>query len=135
MISCKMEPLTLSQVVEFAGGTLASGDASQTITRISTDSRTIEPGDLFVPIRGEKFDAHAFVGYETVEIETQVTALRRLDDGRVAVMLRESPFYAESGGQVSDRGEIEGDGWRLDVDDVRKVEGRPAAPNRRPATG
>ena len=49
---------------------------------------------------------------------------------RVALLLRESPFYAESGGQVSDRGEIVGDGWRLDVDDVRKVEGRPAAVGR-----
>jgi alanyl-tRNA synthetase len=42
-------------------------------------------------------------------------------------MLRETPFYAESGGQISDRGEIIGEGWRLDVDDVRKIEGRTAA--------
>jgi alanyl-tRNA synthetase len=68
-----------------------------------------------------------FVGYETVEIETQVTAVRHLEDGRVAVLLRETPFYAESGGQVSDGGEIVGDGWRVDVDDVRKVDGRTAA--------
>ncbi len=69
----------------------------------------------------------SFVGYDTVEIETQVTAVRHLENGRAAVLLRESPFYAESGGQVSDRGEIRGDGWRMDVDDVRKVDGRPAA--------
>jgi alanyl-tRNA synthetase len=68
-----------------------------------------------------------FVGYDAVQIETQVTAVRRLPGGRVAVLLRESPFYAESGGQVSDRGEIVGDGWRVDVDEVRKVEGRTAA--------
>ena len=68
-----------------------------------------------------------FVGYDSVEIETQVAALKRLDGGRVAVLLRETPFYAESGGQISDRGEIVGEGWRLDVDDVRKVDGRPAA--------
>jgi len=68
-----------------------------------------------------------FVGYDRVEIETQVTAVRRLDDGRVAVMLRETPFYAESGGQVADRGEIVGTGWRVDVDDVRRVDGRIAA--------
>jgi alanyl-tRNA synthetase len=43
------------------------------------------------------------------------------------VLLRESPFYAESGGQVSDRGEIVGEGWRVDVDEVRKVDGRVAA--------
>ncbi|HEX5581547.1 MAG TPA: alanine--tRNA ligase [Gemmatimonadaceae bacterium] len=72
-------------------------------------------------------DEARFVGYDTVEIRTAVTALRHLDDGRVAMLLRESPFYAESGGQVSDRGEIVGDGWRLEVDDVKKVEGRPAA--------
>ena len=69
----------------------------------------------------------SFVGYDAVEIDTQVTAVKHLADGRVAILLRESPFYAESGGQISDRGEIIGDGWRVDVDDVKKVEGRPAA--------
>ncbi|HSA56726.1 MAG TPA: alanine--tRNA ligase, partial [Gemmatimonadaceae bacterium] len=69
----------------------------------------------------------SFVGYEAVEIETEVAAVKTLSDGRVAVLLRESPFYAESGGQISDRGEIVGEGWRMDVEDVRKVEGRPAA--------
>jgi alanyl-tRNA synthetase len=71
--------------------------------------------------------ASRFVGYDTVEIETQVTAARRLDDGRIAVMLRETPFYAESGGQIADLGEIVGQGWRVDVDDVRKVQGANAA--------
>jgi alanyl-tRNA synthetase len=71
-----------------------------------------------------------FVGYDAVEIETQVTAVRRLEDGRVAVLLRETPFYAESGGQISDHGEIVGDGWKMTVDDVRKVDGRNAAVGR-----
>jgi alanyl-tRNA synthetase len=69
----------------------------------------------------------SFVGYQTIEIDTVVTAIRHLPDGRVAVMLRESPFYAESGGQISDHGEILGEGWRVTVDDVRKIDGRPAA--------
>ena len=68
-----------------------------------------------------------FVGYDTVEIETQVTAVRQLGEGRVAILLRETPFYAEAGGQVSDGGEIVGDSWRVDVDNVRKVDGRTAA--------
>ncbi len=71
-----------------------------------------------------------FKGYEHVAIETQVAAVRRLADGRVALLLRETPFYAESGGQVSDHGEIVGDGWRVDVDEVRKVDGRVAAVGR-----
>jgi alanyl-tRNA synthetase len=65
-----------------------------------------------------------FVGYETTEADTEVTAFRALPDGRVAVMLRETPFYAESGGQVSDRGTISGDDWSVDVDQVRKVDGK-----------
>ncbi|MDE3054378.1 MAG: alanine--tRNA ligase, partial [Gemmatimonadota bacterium] len=49
---------------------------------------------------GATADEVAFVGYDRVEIETQVTALRKLGGGRVALLLRETPFYAESGGQV-----------------------------------
>ncbi len=72
-------------------------------------------------------EAGRFVGYQAVRVETEVAALRELGAGRVAVLLRESPFYAESGGQVSDRGEIVGAGWRVDVDEVRKVDGRVVA--------
>ena len=68
-----------------------------------------------------------FVGYDVIEIETQAVAVRRLPEGRVAVVLRETPFYAESGGQISDMGEILGDGWRVEVDEVRKVGGANAA--------
>jgi alanyl-tRNA synthetase len=84
-------------------------------------------GDLSQWESAKEGPASSFVGYDTVEIETQVTAVRNLGQGRVAMLLRESPFYAESGGQISDRGEIVGDGWRVEVDDVRKVEGRSAA--------
>jgi alanyl-tRNA synthetase len=76
---------------------------------------------------GEASADAMFVGYDAIEIETQVTALRHLGENRIAVLLRESPFYAESGGQISDRGEIVGDGWRVDVEEVRKIDGRPVA--------
>src|SRR5690606_34646195 len=36
------------------------------------------------------------------------------------LVLRESPFYATSGGQVADTGVVEGDGWRFVVTDVQK---------------
>ena len=68
-----------------------------------------------------------FVGYDVIEVDTVVTAVRALPDGRVAVMLRETPFYAESGGQVSDHGTITGAGWSVSVSDVRKLDGRIAA--------
>jgi len=85
------------------------------------DASAWQSADPNQPVEG------AFVGYEVIEVETQVAAVQHLADGRVAVLLRESPFYAESGGQVSDRGEIIGEGWRVAVDDVRKIDGQPAA--------
>jgi alanyl-tRNA synthetase len=72
-------------------------------------------------------DGVTFTGYSSLDVDTTVLAKRDLPDGRAAVILRETPFYAESGGQISDRGEIVGEGWRLDVDEVRKVDGRITA--------
>jgi alanyl-tRNA synthetase len=69
----------------------------------------------------------AFVGYDRTETDTSVVSFAPLTDSRVAVMLRETPFYAESGGQISDNGVITGDGWKVDVDEVRKIDGRVAA--------
>ncbi|MCA0376398.1 MAG: alanine--tRNA ligase [Gemmatimonadetes bacterium] len=92
----------------------------------------VSADDLADPTRWTHDQQHAaalgrFVGYETVVADTVVTAVRQLGDGRVAVMLRETPFYAESGGQVSDQGTITGDGWSVAVDEVRKIDGRIAA--------
>ena len=56
-----MNRLTLSQIAQFAGASLSSGDGTVLINRVSTDSRTIKPGELFVALRGENFDGHEFV--------------------------------------------------------------------------
>ncbi len=69
----------------------------------------------------------SFVGYDRTEADTSVVDYATLADGRVAVMLRETPFYAESGGQISDTGLITGEGWKVRVDEVRRIDGIPAA--------
>ena len=56
-----------------------------------------------------------FVGYEKLDVLTQIGALEELDDGLFLAKLRESPFYPEGGGQVSDQGWIEQDGTRAEL--------------------
>ena len=48
-----------------------------------------------------------FVGYAKTDVLTQIGALEEIDDGHFLAKLRESPFYASGGGQVTDAGTIE----------------------------
>lgn len=85
--------------------------------------------------------------YSSTERDVRVLALLRdgqtisavVTGDRVEVVLDSTPFYVESGGQVSDTGIIEGKGWIIDIEDVRRpvgglivhvgevVEGKPTA--------
>ncbi|MGB9475402.1 MAG: UDP-N-acetylmuramoyl-tripeptide--D-alanyl-D-alanine ligase [Candidatus Udaeobacter sp.] len=56
-----MNPLSLFQIAQLSGGSLSSGDGTIAVDTISTDSRTIKRGELFVALRGENYDGHNFV--------------------------------------------------------------------------
>src|SRR6266498_1737931 len=56
-----MNPLPLSQIAQLTGNSLSAGDGSLVIDKVSTDSRTIKRGELFVALCGENFDGHNFV--------------------------------------------------------------------------
>jgi UDP-N-acetylmuramoyl-tripeptide--D-alanyl-D-alanine ligase len=56
-----MDPLSIDQLAKFAGAVRQNGDGSRLVINLSTDSRTLQPGDLFVALRGENFDGHKFV--------------------------------------------------------------------------
>jgi len=56
-----MNRLPIFQIAEFAGAKLESGDPKASVEKISTDSRTLKRGELFVALRGENFDGHQFV--------------------------------------------------------------------------
>ncbi len=56
-----MNPLSILQIAELSGAKLEQGDEKISIERISTDSRTIKKGELFVALVGENFDGHKFV--------------------------------------------------------------------------
>jgi UDP-N-acetylmuramoyl-tripeptide--D-alanyl-D-alanine ligase len=53
--------LNARQIVEATGGTPMSGHPEQMFRAITTDTRTLQPGDLFIPLKGETFDGHDHV--------------------------------------------------------------------------
>ncbi|HIF98931.1 MAG TPA: alanine--tRNA ligase [Myxococcales bacterium] len=69
-----------------------------------------------------------FLGYDSTEAQSRIVMM--LADGqpvdvvregdRVEVILEETPFYAESGGQVGDRGTLETASGRIEIDDTQK---------------
>jgi len=54
-------PVRLGQIEEWCKGQLERGDPQQLVTGISTDSRTIKPGCVFIALKGPRFDGHDFV--------------------------------------------------------------------------
>ena len=69
-----------------------------------------------------------FLGYTDLDVSTRVRGIvadgvvvdRALDGATVDIVLQETPFYAESGGQDADRGVIRGDGFSMNVIDVQR---------------
>jgi UDP-N-acetylmuramoyl-tripeptide--D-alanyl-D-alanine ligase len=56
-----VDPVSISTIAEWADGRLSRGNPAATANAVSTDSRALEPGSLFVALRGEKFDGHDFL--------------------------------------------------------------------------
>lgn len=56
-----MEPLPLQFFADASGGRLVHGDGAIVVLRVVTDSRDARPGDLFVALKGERYDAHEFL--------------------------------------------------------------------------
>lgn len=56
-----MENMTIREILDATGGTLLCGDPSMVIKHISTNSMEMDKHTLFVPIIGERVDAHVFI--------------------------------------------------------------------------
>ena len=131
-------PLDLTQDAVRAMGLsvdLAGFDAA--MARQREQAREAWTGSGQVAAAGEWFSIRErlgptdFIGYETVEATAEALVL--VEDGqevdsapagrKVQALFDRTPFYAESGGQAGDKGEVEWDGGRARVLDVQKQAG------------
>ncbi|MBE7042979.1 MAG: UDP-N-acetylmuramoyl-tripeptide--D-alanyl-D-alanine ligase [Ruminococcaceae bacterium] len=83
-----MKPTTIKKLIEWSDAVSFGAEETALITDICTDSRKITPGCLFVALKGERFDGHAFLQ-------------QALDQGAKAVM-GEIPFEGGPYLQVKD---------------------------------
>ncbi len=56
-----MQSMTLDEILKAVNGTLLNSIDKKEVNGISTDGRTLKPGDLYIPIIGERFDGHGFI--------------------------------------------------------------------------
>ena len=56
-----MVQMNVDEIIKATGGRLTGDTGSRMVSGISTDSRTIQPGDLFIPLAGENFDGHDYI--------------------------------------------------------------------------
>ena len=52
---------TIDEILAATGGVLAQRGAWETFCGVSTDSRTAQTGQLFIPLSGERHDGHDFI--------------------------------------------------------------------------
>jgi UDP-N-acetylmuramoyl-tripeptide--D-alanyl-D-alanine ligase len=57
----KAAVMTISEVLRATGGILTKGEPEKTFQGVSTDSRQLQEGNLFLCLRGENFDGHRFL--------------------------------------------------------------------------
>lgn len=92
--------------------------------RQNVDSMSVQSGVL-----GEVHDDSKFIGYDQLTAPAKISTV--LKDGELVDMasegdeiqfiLTETPFYAESGGQIADKGTITADAFTVDVENVKKA--------------
>ncbi|MEE3258516.1 MAG: alanine--tRNA ligase [Candidatus Latescibacterota bacterium] len=95
-------------------------EAQRTRARQATGSKFQATEGVGDALEGEH---SLFVGYDELEVAAEVVSAEAGGGGEVRLFLNRTPFYAESGGQVGDRGRIVGEDFAVEVGDVQKARG------------
>ena len=89
--------IALEELVELWGPPLMHGPGAGLVSGVCTDSRRLEPGDLFIPLVGERFDGHGFLERVLIPPDGQPAAAvaaiaqsDRVDESAAAELVRRS---------------------------------------------
>ncbi len=115
------------QSVDLAGFEAAMDAQRQRARAAWSGSGEAATEQVYFELR-DRVGSSEFLGYGTEQSDAEVTALivggeirdRAAAGETVGVLLNQTPFYAESGGQVGDSGSITGPGLRIEIDDTQK---------------
>ena len=86
-------------------------------SRKESNFKIISSGAFIIKKRDKQVEP--FVGYKLQKIETGILGSKSIDDN-YNIILNQTPFYAESGGQIGDTGYIYSDDFRIRVEDTQK---------------
>ena len=118
-------PIDLTRVIATERG--FSVDEVEAMKIVKSDSGTNENlggadvavEDVWFRVR-EEVGASKFLGYDTDTANAKIVAIEKLDDDFVYLVLDQTPFYGESGGQVGDAGKFVGSDFEVAILDTQK---------------
>ncbi|WP_129713885.1 alanine--tRNA ligase [Pedobacter sp. SYP-B3415] len=122
-------PIDLTELMAREKGLVVDMEGFQAALKEQKDrsraATAIDAGDW---ITLSPLEESTFVGYDELETETDIVKYRRVNakgKDQYHIVLRETPFYAESGGQVGDTGRLEDHSrlFHVDILDTRKENG------------
>ncbi|HYW58230.1 MAG TPA: UDP-N-acetylmuramoyl-tripeptide--D-alanyl-D-alanine ligase [Polaromonas sp.] len=82
--------MTLTQALQYLPSAELVGDGALQFQRVHTDTRSLKPGDLFVALKGERFDAHDFLAQAKVQGAVAALAQQGLTDDLPGLLVDDS---------------------------------------------
>lgn len=88
-----MEAITVNEILKACNGHLQSGDSGTKVAGISTDTRTIKEGEMFLAVKGQKYDGHSFIAeaFRKKAAGAIVSGLaKELPKGKILILVRDT---------------------------------------------